>query len=122
MNNLTFSKALLIQTRIIFIGVLVSAFICSWFHKDLTIFVYAIPASGGIYGANICFYLNKAKMENIFKGRISFLETKLKLQKEYDDYKELIEAEVQHIDDVINASIDDKMLQSLDDEKIDITS
>lgn len=61
-------------------------------------------------------------MENIFKGRISFLETKLKLQKEYDDYKELIEAEVQHIDDVINASIDDKMLQSLDDEKIDITS
>ena len=60
------SKLLLIQTRAIFICTLIFAIAFSWMGKPLDIFIYAIPASAGCYIAAICFYLNKAKMENIF--------------------------------------------------------
>ena len=65
--------------------------------KPLDIFIYAIPASAGCYIAAICFYLNKAKMENIFKGKVEFLKLKLDLLTQYPEQEEVINHEINEI-------------------------
>lgn len=113
------SKILLEQTKKIFIWVLILALIFSWLDKDLGIFIYAIPAVAAVYGATICFYLNKAKMENIFKGKIEFLKIKLELQKSYPQFQNLIEDEINGIEDTIDNSINNKLSEILNsDEKL----
>lgn len=111
------SKLLLKQTKIIFIIVLIFAIIFSWLGKDLNIFIYAIPAASAVYGATICFYLNKAKMENIFKGKIDFLKLKIELQKSYPEFHNLIEDEINEIEGTIDNSINNKLSEILNSDE-----
>lgn len=119
-KNIETSKRLLQQTRAIFIGTLICAVIFSALSYDLSIFIYAIPATGAVYGAAIGFYLNKAKMENIFKGRIDFLKVKLELLNKYPQHQEVIEEEINSADNAIIDSINSKMSDAMEDEKVNL--
>ena len=119
-KNIETSKKLLQQTRAIFIGTLICAVIFSALGYDLSIFIYAIPAAGAVYGAAIGFYLNKAKMENIFKGRVDFLKVKLELLNKYPQHQEVIEEEINNADEAIVDSINSKMSDAMEDEKVNL--
>ena len=79
----------------------------------MDIFVYAIPASAGSYIAAICFYLNKAKMENIFKGKINFLKVQLELKTKYPEQKEIINQEIDEINQVLDDGINNKLTETI---------
>lgn len=112
-KNIETSKRLLIQTRAIFICTLIIAIIFSWIGKPLDIFIYAIPASAGCYVAAICFYLNKAKMENIFKGKVEFLKLKLDLMAQYPDQGEVINQEIEEIENALDEGINSKLDEAI---------
>ena len=107
------SKLLLIQTRAIFICTLIFAIAFSWMGKPLDIFIYAIPASAGCYIAAICFYLNKAKMENIFKGKVEFLKLKLDLLTQYPEQEEVINHEINEIEEALDEGINNKLDEAI---------
>lgn len=112
-----FSKKLLVQTRYIFVISLITACVFAWQGRDTSIFMYIIPCTGGAYSAAIIFYLNKAKMENVFKGKISFLETKLNLLQKYpSEQHEEIESELSKIDEALNSKIDNTMHEVVQEE------
>ena len=74
------SKKALWVTCLLFTSILIFGLIFTYMgDKDTTFFIYAIPSTGAVFGATVTFYLNKAKMENVFKGKIAFLEYKLEL-------------------------------------------
>lgn len=101
-----FSKQLLNSTRIIFIISLIVACWFTWEGKDTTVFIYIISSTGGTYGAAIIFYLNKAKMENVFKGRVEFLKFKLELMKQYPPEQQGdIETEISQVDSALGEKI-----------------
>lgn len=112
-----FSKRLLVQTRYIFIASLIAAGVFAWQGRDTSIFMYIIPSTGGAYGAAIVFYLNKAKMENIFKGKIAFLETKLNLLQKYPSEQHTeIENEFSTIDASLDSKIDNTMNEAVQEQ------
>jgi len=89
----------------------------AWQGKDTSVFMYIIPSTGGAYGAAIVFYLNKAKMENVFKGKIAFLETKLNLMMKYpSEHHEEIESEFSKIDAALDSKIDSTMNEAVQEE------
>lgn len=112
-----FSKKLLDQTKYIFISQLILASIFAWCGKDTSIFCYTVPSSGGAYAAALGFYLNKAKLENIFKGRIAFLKMKLKMIKKYPpEQQEVIENELNEIDETLDNKIDNTMQEAVQED------
>lgn len=116
-KNKEFSKKLLTQTRYIFITSLIAACVFAWQGKDTSVFMYIIPSTGGAYGAAIVFYLNKAKMENVFKGKIAFLETKLNLMMKYpSEHHEEIESELSKIDAALDSKIDSTMNEAVQED------
>lgn len=101
-----FSKRILHQTMLIFVSQLIAALVFGWFAKDTSIFMYTIPSTAGIFGAAIIFYLNKAKIENVFKGKVDFLKLKLEMMKDCPvEHKEEIESELSEIDESLNSKI-----------------
>lgn len=112
-----FSKKILDQTKLIFISQLIAATIFAWFGKDTSIFVYTIPSTGGIYGAAIVFYLNKAKIENCLKGKEEFLKLKLKLMKDHSpDQQHEIENELLKIDEALTSKVDQTMIEAIQED------
>lgn len=117
MNKKEFSKKILHQTMLIFISQLIAALVFAWNGKDTSIFMYTIPSTAGIFGAAIIFYLNKAKIENVFKGKIDFL--KLKMEMLHDspiEQHEHIESELSKIDECLNSKIDSTMNEAVQEE------
>lgn len=106
-NKLEFSKKILNETRVIFASQLLCGFYCILKGLDTSFFIYSIPVSGGVYGAAICFYLNKAKIENIWKGKIGYLKLKinLKLHLSEDQWNE-VENELSTLEETFNMKID----------------
>lgn len=116
------SKKALWLTCTLFAITLISGLVFTYLEKDLTFFMYAIPSTGGVFGATIVFYLNKAKMENVFKGKISFLEYKMELLKEQpDEIHGVINEEIDSIDNMLSQSIDSTMQEAVQ-ENIDISN
>jgi hypothetical protein len=114
-----FSKRLLKKTEHIFELTILAALACVWFGKDYSIFMYLIPSTAGIYGTAICFYLNKAKMENIFKGRLDFLKEKLVLmQKTPVELQGEIESEMQDIDNAIQSKVSQETNEAVQEDII----
>lgn len=112
-----FSKLILHQTMAIFIIQLIAAMVFAWNSKDTSIFVYTIPSTAGIFGATIVFYLNKAKIENVFKGKIKFLKFKLDmLNNSPAEYHVHIENELQKIDESLDSKIDSTMNEAIQEE------
>lgn len=115
-KNKEYSKRILFWTMCIFLGNLICSLLFSWFGKDTSIFMYSIPTTGGIFGSSIVFYLNKAKMENVCKGKIQFLKYKMKLIKKYPEHQEEIENELSSIDSALTEKIDSEIASSVSEE------
>ena len=77
----SYSKKIVFVTGAIFASQVILAMVFSWLYRETTIFVYTIPTTGGIFGAAICFYLNKAKMENVLKIKIAYTKFKIRISK-----------------------------------------
>lgn len=117
MSKKEFSKEILHQTMLIFISQLIAALIFSWSGKDTSIFMYTIPSTAGIFGASIIFYLNKAKIENVFKGKIDFLKLKMDmLQNSPEGQHEQIESELSKIDECLDGKIDSVMNEAVQED------
>lgn len=120
LNTRETSKKLLLATGLLFTAVLIVGIVFSFIGKDTSIFMYAIPSAGGVFGATVAFYLNKAKMENIFKGREEFLKHKLDLlEKHSPELRSEIEKELDNLDGILDNTINSET-QEIVNEKINI--
>jgi len=73
------SKVLLWATGLLFASQLFSGNVYALLGKDISIFCYTIPSTGGVFGAAAIFYYKKAEAENLSKGRLklTFLRWKM---------------------------------------------
>ena len=80
-----------------------------------------ILTAGGIFGASIVFYLNKAKIENLSKARIRFvllrlrLEIRLKDRLPEEEYL-LIMEEIDKIDRMMDSKLDGALEEAIQSE------
>ena len=80
-----------------------------------------ILTTGGIFGASIVFYLNKAKIENLSKGKIRFMLLRLRLElrlkdKLPDDAYNLILEEINAIDRMMDTKLDGALEEAIQQE------
>ena len=108
-----FSKLLVFSSAVIFVINLALGYIFSWLGKDTSLFAYSIPITGGVLGSAVVFYLNKAKTENVCKGKIKFLEYKLKKLDKHPDKQEVIEEELASIENALNEKIDSEIAEAV---------
>ena len=117
-----FSKKLVILTGALFI---LSIFLVRADMKEgYDISSYAtqiILTTGGIFGASIVFYLNKAKIENLSKGKIRFMLLRLRLElrlkdKLPDDAYNLILEEINAIDRMMDTKLDGALEEAIQQE------
>jgi len=101
---------------LIFISQLIAALIFAWESKDTSIFVYTIPSTAGIFGAAIVFYLNKAKIENVFKGKIEFLKLKLDMIEKHPEKEMYINKEISEIDESLSTKINQTMNEAIQED------
>ena len=117
-----FSKKLVIVTGALFV---VSLFLVRADMKEgYDISSYAtqiILTTGGIFGASIIFYLNKAKIENLSKAKIRFvllrlrLEIRLKDRLPEEEYN-LIMEEIDKIDRMMDTKLDGALEEAIQSE------
>lgn len=117
-----FSKKLVVVTGALFI---LSLFLVRADMKEgYDISSYAtqiILTTGGIFGASIIFYLNKAKIENLSKAKIRFvllrlrLEIRLKDQLPEEQYS-LIMEEIDKIDRMMDSKLDGALEEAIQSE------
>lgn len=117
-----FSKKLVILTGALFI---LSLFLVRADMKEgYDISSYAtqiILTTGGIFGASIIFYLNKAKIENLSKAKIRFvllrlrLEIRLKDKLPEEEYN-LIMEEIDKIDRMMDTKLDGALEEAIQSE------
>ena len=117
-----FSKKLVIVTGALFV---LSLFLVRADMKEgYDISSYAtqiILTTGGIFGASIVFYLNKAKIENLSKARIRFvllrlrLEIRLKDRLPEEEYT-LIMEEIDKIDRMMDTKLDGALEEAIQSE------
>lgn len=120
-KKFTTSKKILWVSLLLFIATVALAVWFSYEGRDTTVFMYILPITGGITGATVVFYLNKSKMENIFRFKISFLEYKIDLVEKHPEKKEIIDEDLTSVNDSLNSKIDSTMREAID-ENIDIQS
>lgn len=121
-RKVEFSKKLVIVTGLLFI---LSLFLVRADMKEgYDISSYAtqiILTTGGIFGASIVFYLNKAKIENLSKARIRFvllrlrLEIRLKDQIPEEAYNLILE-EINAIDRMMDTKLDGALEEAIQSE------
>lgn len=116
MKNTEYSKRLVTQIKILFILIIIASLIFAWKGKDTSVFVYMIPSTAGIFGAGVIFYLNKSKMENIFKGRTELMKIKFNMIQEHPERKEEIENEISKMDESLNMKIDQEMNEAVQED------
>lgn len=117
-----FSKKLVIITGALFILSLL--LVRADMKEGYDISSYAtqiILTTGGIFGASIIFYLNKAKIENLSKAKIRFvllrlrLEIRLKDQLPEEQYS-LIMEEIDKIDRMMDSKLDGALEEAIQSE------
>ena len=117
-----FSKKLVIVTGALFI---LSIFLVRVDMKEgYDISSYAtqiILTTGGIFGASIAFYLNKAKIENLSKARIRFVLLRLRLEIRLRDRLperefNLIMEEIDKIDRMMDTKLDGALEEAIHSE------
>lgn len=117
-----FSKKLVILTGALFV---LSLFLVRLdMREGYDISSYAtqiIVTTGGIFGASIVFYLNKAKIENLSKAKIRFvllrlrLEIRLKDRLPEEDYNLILE-EINKIDQMMDSKLDGALEEAIQSE------
>lgn len=113
-HKLETSKILLWLMVILFISQVMCGVVFAACALDTTIFQFTIPATGAIAGTVAAFYTNKAKMENIFKGKYKYMRMmasfKCKVSEEvFND----IEAEMEAIDNAYDNKIGNELSESV---------
>ncbi len=117
-----FSKKLVIVTGALFI---LSLFLVRADMKEgYDISSYAtqiILTTGGIFGASIVFYLNKAKIENLSKAKIRFVLLRLRLEIRLKDRLpeeefNLIMEEIDKIDRMMDTKLDGALEEAIQSE------
>lgn len=107
-----FAKKIVILTALLFILCLLE--IRGAVREGIDVSSYAtqvIVTTGGIFCASIIFYLNKAKIENLSKGKIRFMLLRLRLELRLKDqipeeaYSLLLE-EINKIDRMMDSKLD----------------
>lgn len=111
-----YSKRILFWAMLIFSINLFCSLLFSWYGKDTTVFMYSIPTTGGILGSAIVFYLNKAKLENVCKGKIQFFKFKMKWIEQHPEHKEEIENELSSIDSAFSNKVNSEIEQAVSEE------
>lgn len=118
-RKVEFSKKLVIVTGALFI---LSLFLIRADMKEgYDISSYAtqiILTTGGIFGASIVFYLNKAKIENLSKGKIRFMLLRLRLELRLKDQipeeaYSLILEEINAIDRMMDTKLDGALEEAI---------
>ena len=115
-KNKEYSKKILFWTMLIFCINLSCSLLFSWYGKDTSIFMYSIPTTGGIFGSAIVFYLNKAKLENVCKGKIQFFKFKMRWLEKHPEHQIQIENELSNIDSALTSKIDSEMEAAISEE------
>lgn len=117
-----FSKKLVIITGALFVITLFLVRVDTKEGYDISSYATQIILStGGIFGASIVFYLNKAKIENLSKAKIRFvllrlrLEIKLKDQLPEEQYS-LIMEEINKIDQMMDSKLDGALEEAIQSE------
>lgn len=117
-----YSKFIVTSTGALFLLTVLIGLIFSCVGVDTSLFSYIIPATGGVFGASIIFYLNKAKLENILKIKISYAKFKIRLSELVDEETMLeIEEEFSSLEDSLNSKIDNSLSESIDSD-IELTN
>jgi hypothetical protein len=121
-RKVEFSKMLVVLTGALFV---LSLFLVRGdVQEGYDISSYAtqiIVTTGGIFGASIVFYLNKAKIENLSKAKIRFvllrlrLEIKLKDQLSEEAYTLILE-EINQIDRMMDSKLNGALEEAIQQE------
>ena len=115
-EKMTTSKKLLWATYSLFASQVFCALYFAYRMLDTSVFMYTIPSTAGLAGAATVFYLNKSKMENVFKYKISFLKFEIVMKNKYPESANEIEAEVSSIENALNAKIDQTMQEAVNED------
>ena len=114
-KRLETSKKILIFTSICFaivIAFVVAIFVFSLvlnISLDYTALITLVSVSGGVFGTSAGFYYNKAKAENLYKIKSSYLKIKYLILKDIDALDtSTIQAELQTELDKIECSLDEE--------------
>lgn len=118
-KKFTTSKQILWMSVILFAITVIIAVLFSYLGVDTSVFMYILPITGGLAGATVVFYMNKSKMENIFKFKISFLEYKLNLIKENPNMACVIDKEMSSVENSLDSKVDTTMEEAIN-EDIDV--
>lgn len=113
---MTTSKKILWATYALFASQVFCALHFAYNELDTSVFMYTIPSTAGLAGAATVFYLNKSKMENVFRFKISFLKFEILMKKKYPESAEEIEAEVSSIEDALSMKIDQTMQEAINED------
>lgn len=117
-TKMEYSKLIVLCTGCIFISQIVLANFFAWYMRDTSIFSFTIPTTGGVFSAAIAFYLNKAKIENVCKGKIKFFMFKMNYLSKHPDHKKFIENELDVIDDSLTGKVDSEIDSSISEDII----
>ena len=115
-KKMEYSKKIVLFTGAMFSFSVIAAIYFSYNQLDTSIFAYIIPATGGIFVSAIVFYLNKAKMENVCKGKIAFFKFKMRWLEKHPQHQEEFEKELSVIDESLNNKIDSEIGSSISEE------
>lgn len=115
-EKMTTSKKILWATYALFASQVFCALHFAYNTLDTSVFMYTIPSTAGLAGAATVFYLNKSKMENVFRFKISFLKFEILMKKKYPESAEEIEAEVSSIEDALSMKIDQTMQEAINED------
>ena len=120
-----FSKKLVIVTGALFILSILLVRADVKVGYDISSYAtQTILTTGGIFGASVVFYLNKAKIENLSKGKIRFMLLRLRLELRLKDripaeaYSLILE-EIKAIDRMMDTKLDGALEEAIQQE-IDI--
>ena len=120
-KRVTTSKLILWATYLLFASQVFVAVLCTLKAYDTSVFMYTIPATAGLAGATTVFYMNKSKMENVFRFKISFLEYKLDLIDKHPDKAEIIDKDLSSVEEALDTKVDNTMTEAIN-EDIEIQS
>ena len=121
-RGMEFSKKIVILTGILFTISLLEIQVMVIGGLDVSNFAtQTLLTTGGIFGASIVFYLNKAKLENLAKGKLRFvllrlrLELKLKNLIPEESYQQVMD-EINELDDMVDNKLDDSLEEAIQKE------
>lgn len=115
-EKFTTSKKILWASYLLFASQVFCALHFAKNTLDTSVFMYTIPSTAGLAGATTVFYLNKSKMENVFRFKIDFLKFKIKMTKKYPQNKEMIQSDIGDIESALDSKVDQTMQEAINED------